>query len=91
MFNNGQQNQQSNNLSAGDRHDAVMQQLDEIKRYVAGIFQNVDTEINEIRDTLRRIEAEVKDNDRQLDKIENFDRQLKNIESNLRNVERKIK
>lgn len=82
-------NQQPQFTSREEMLQFIIQELDEIKRYVAGTYQNVDTEIQEIRDTLRRIEQEVKDNDRQLDKMERYEQTLRNIENTVRKIERK--
>lgn len=72
-----------------ERHNKVMTELDQIKRYVAGIYQNVDTEINEMRDLLRRLETQIKDNDRQLDRMESYEKILRNIESKLKQLEKR--
>ena len=44
-----------------EKHDAIMQQLDEIKRYVAGTFSKVDTEIDEIRRVVDRLDGQIRD------------------------------
>ena len=69
----------------------VSKQLEEVKRYSAGVWEKVDTEITEIRDLCRRIERQLNETDRQVDKIENFERQLSEIRSSVQRMERKIK
>ena len=75
--------------SAANAH--IMKEIDEIKRYVAGIYDKVDSEIEEIRALVREIDRNVRDNDRQLDKMERYEQTIKNIENMCRNMERKIK
>ncbi len=74
-----------------DKHSALLRELGEIKKYAIAIHQTVDTEINEIRATLQRIERQQIENDRQIDKIEQFERTFRNVESQLKTIERKIK
>jgi len=81
----------SNQMSAADNHDQVMKQLDEIKRYAAGIFSKVDTEIDDIRKMLERVERQVRDNDQQISRIEQASQQIRNIESTVREIERKVR
>lgn len=89
MFNTNA-SQQRKNLSGDEKHQQVMEMLDEIKRYSAGIYQNVDNEIKEIQDTLRRLESQIKENDRQIDRIEQFHKDISRIEGAIKNLERKI-
>jgi len=90
MLGNNQQ-KDPNQMSAGDKHILVMQQLDEIKRYVAGIYAKVDTEIDDIRKIIDRIETTVRESDRQIDKIEQFERTIRNIENTVKEIERKVR
>lgn len=69
----------------------IMQELDEIKRYVAGTYASVDTEIGEIREAVKQINAKVHETDRQVDRIEQYDRQLSEIRAAVQRMERKIK
>ena len=69
----------------------LMSEVDEVKRYSAATYGNVDKEINEIRDTVKTILKEVKDNDRQLDRMERHEKVLDTIERSCRNIERRIK
>jgi len=85
------QQKDPNQMSAGDKHTLVMQQLDEIKRYVAGIYAKVDTEIDDIRKIVDRIDNQVRESDRQIDKIEQFDRNLRTIENSVKEIERKVR
>ncbi len=69
----------------------ILKELDEIKRVVAATYHSVDNEIQEIKNHLSSIEREIRDNDRQLDRIETFERTLKSIEGSTRNLERRVK
>jgi predicted RNase H-like nuclease (RuvC/YqgF family) len=90
MFRTNQQ-QDSNQMSAGEKHDATMQQLDEIKRYAAGIFSKVDSEIDDIRVMVDRLDKQLRESAQQLQKMEQLDRTIRNVESAIKNLERKIK
>lgn len=68
----------------------LVNELDEVKRYSAATYASVDKEINEIRDNIKTIMKEVKDNDRQLDKMENYERKLNSIEQSCRNIEKRV-
>ncbi len=69
----------------------VMVELDVIKRYVANTHTNTDTEINEIRDIARRLEVKLKETDRQIDKIEQYERQLMDMKTTLKAIEKKVR
>lgn len=69
----------------------VMKELDEIKRYAGGTYGNTDTEIGDIRETLIRIEKKLNETDRQVDKIEQFERSINDIRAAVKRMERKIK
>ncbi len=75
----------------GGKHEQVLRELDEIKRYVANIWEKVDGEINEILNSIKAVEKEVKDNDRQLDRMEMWDKKIQNMENMIRNLDRKVK
>jgi len=69
----------------------VIQELDEIKRYSGGTYEKVDTEIAEIRAMCQRIESKINETDRQVDRIESFERQISEIRASVQRMERKIK
>ncbi len=88
----GKNNQKDpNNMSASDKHTAVMQQLDEIKRYVGGTYSKVDTEIDDIKRIVDRLDKLMRENDKQINRIEQFERTIRNIESTVRDIQRKVK
>ena len=69
----------------------MAREIDEIKRYVAATYERVDNEINEIRDACKRIESHVSQTDRQVDKIEAFERSINDIKAAVQRMDRKIK
>ncbi len=79
-----------NGMKASEILIDVMEELDAIKRYVANIYEKTDTEVAEIRDIVKRIESQTRETDRQVDKIENFERTLNDIKSMLKRLERKM-
>ena len=85
------QQQDPNNMSAADKHTAVMRELDDIKKYAAGTYSKVDTEIDDIRKIVDRLDKLMRENDAQIDRIEQFERTLRNIESTVRDIQRKVK
>ena len=72
-----------------DPASQILRELAEIKKYVHATYRNVDTEIQDLKNHLNLLEREIRDNDRQLDRIETFERILKNIEGSVRNLERR--
>lgn len=66
----------------------VMEELDAIKRYVANTYQNTDTEIHEIRDTIKRVETQLRETDSQIDRIERFERTINELRNSISSVER---
>ena len=76
---------------ADEQHQKMVQDIDDIKKYVAGTYSKVDAEVDEILKALNRIEKQLRETDNQVDRIEKFEQQLRNIESTLRNIERRIK
>lgn len=85
------QNDNYENMSEKELLIKLIKDLDEVKRYVANIHVNTDTEVKETRDMVRRIESQVKETDRQVDKIERFERDMNDIKGTLRNIERKVR
>ena len=77
-------------MKPGDILVDVMEELGEIKRYVANTFANTDTEIHEIRDIVKRIEVQLRETDNQIDKIERFERTMNDLKSALKQIERKL-
>ena len=77
-------------MKPGDILVDVMEELDEIKRYVANTFANTDTEIHEIRDIVKRIEVQLRETDNQIDKIERFGRTMNDLKHPLKQIERKL-
>lgn len=68
----------------------LVKEIDEIKRYVANTHVNTDTEVSEIRDTVKKIDLQLNETDRQIDRIERFEREINDMKSLLRNIERKV-
>ena len=68
-----------------------MEELDEIKRYVANTYSKTDNEIDEIRDLVRRIDRQLNETDNQIDKIERFERTLNDIRSSISQLERRMR
>lgn len=87
MFNQGKD---YSNMNSNELMLEILKELDEVKRYVANVYANTDNEISEIRDLARRIDQQVKESDRQIDKIEGFERSLTEIKSQLKSIERKV-
>ena len=77
--------------SNGEMLKKVLEELDEIKRYSAGTYANVDNEIADIQKTVSELKGVVQDNDRQLDAMEKYQGKLDNIERTLRDIQGKIK
>lgn len=69
----------------------VLKELDEIKRYVGSVYGNTDNEIGDITSMMKRIESKLNETDRQIDRIEAFERQLSEIRASVQRMERKIK
>ena len=69
----------------------VLRELDEIKRYAANTYNNTDSEVGETRDIARKLESKIHEMDRQIDRIERFDRELNEIKSILKSMDRRIK
>lgn len=78
-------------MNPTEKHDAIMQQLDEIKRYVAGTFSKVDTEIDDIRKVVDRLDGQIRDISQRNNRGEQIENMLRNVESTVREIQRKIK
>ncbi|MEM9227365.1 MAG: hypothetical protein AAGA45_05300 [Verrucomicrobiota bacterium] len=78
-------------MSEKDLLQEVLKDLDEIKRYVANVYSNTDTEVGDIKSTVEKIERQLNETDRQVDRIETFERKLNDMHSTLKNLERKVK
>lgn len=68
----------------------VMEELDEIKRYVANTYANTDTEIHEIKETVKKIDNQLRETDSQIDRIERFERVMNDLKSSMKQIERKL-
>lgn len=68
----------------------LLKEVDEVKRYAANVYSKTDTEIAEIRDTCNKIERQLNETDRQVDRIERFERELQEMKGMLRKMERKF-
>lgn len=77
-------------MSPNEKHDAIMQELDEIKRYVAGTFSKVDTEIDEIRRVVDRLDGQIRDLTQKSNRSDQMESTLRNIESTVREIQRKV-
>lgn len=90
MFGNNQTSP-AQDMNPVERHDALSQLLDEIKRYVAGTYSKVDTEIDDIRKVVDRLDDQVRGINNALSKLDQIERTVRNIESTVKEVERKIR
>ena len=88
LGNNNQPDTES--MSPAERHDAIMQQLDEIKRYVAGVYSKVDTEIDEIRKVVDRLDQQTRGLEQKIDRFDQIERTVRNIESTTKDTLRKV-
>ncbi len=52
-------NQQNQNMSEVEMLHKIMQELDEIKRYVATTYANTDTEISEIKGMCQKLSVKL--------------------------------
>lgn len=68
----------------------IILELDEIKRYAGGTYAKTDNEISELLALCRRIEAKLNETDRQIDRIEAYERQLSEIRVSLQRLEKRI-
>lgn len=68
----------------------LISEVDEVKRYAANVHMNTDTEVAETKDLLKRVDRQLTETDRQVDKIEQFEREITDIRNLLRNIERKL-
>ncbi len=87
----GNNQSSSQDMNPTEKHDAIMQQLDEIKRYVAGTFSKVDTEIDDIRKVVDRLDGQIRDISQRNNRGEQIENMLRNVESTVREIQRKIK
>ena len=69
----------------------LVKEVDEVKRYTANTHVNTDSEIDEIRTIVRKIETQLNETDRQVDRIERFEREISDVKSTLRQIERKLR
>ena len=88
MFSNGKD---YSSMKVNEILRDVVEELDAIKRYAANTYANTDTEVAEIRDTVRRIDIQLRETDSQIDRIERFERTLNEIKSSLKQIERKLR
>ncbi len=79
------------NMSTSELLMQLLADVDEIKRYTANTYNNTDSEVSEIRDTVRKIEMKLSETDRQVDRIERFEREISEMKGILKNMERRIK
>lgn len=86
----GSNQSSAQDLTPNEKHDAIMQQLDEIKRYVAGTFSKVDSEIDEIRKAIDKIDAQVREGNQKTGRVDQLEGMLRNIESTVREIQRKV-
>lgn len=69
----------------------LVSELDDVKRYVANTYEKTDTEIEEIRQLCRNIDKQLNETDRQIDKIERFDRDINEMKSMMKQIEKKMR
>lgn len=69
----------------------LISEMDEVKRYVANIHQNTDSEVGEMHQMMKQMERQLKETDDQIDKIERFERTMNDIKSSLKQLEKKIR
>ncbi len=69
----------------------ILQEIDAIKRYTGNTYANTDNEVSEIKSLCTKIEAKMSEMDRQIDKIEGFERGIDEIRSTLKSLERKVR
>jgi hypothetical protein len=69
----------------------LLLEVDEVKRYAANAYANTDTEMAEVRDLVKRMEPSIRQFETQLNKIERFERDLNDLESLIKTIERKIR
>lgn len=89
MFGNNSNNYE--NMDTKEMLALALNELDEIKRYSANVYKNTDSEVGETRDIVRKLEAKLQEMDRQIDRIERFERELNEIKSILKSMDRRIK
>ena len=68
----------------------LLNEVDEVKRYVANIHVNTDNEVKEIHELVKRMDRQIQENDRQIDRIERFEKTLNELRSSMRQIEKKV-
>ena len=84
-------NKDYSNVDTKDMIIELLKEVDEVKRYVANIHVNTDNEVNEMMTIMKKMERQLSETDRQIDRMERYERTLNEIKSSIKQLEKKVK